>query len=293
MPDPTNIGLESKVMWRRRTLLLVLAVPLISVLLFSRSEHLAKRATFHVEGRITSPWDSVFSGAVPRSKITFDGEQALEVVTSDSRDSYVRVPRTEITFRNATTTKTVVADRRGFYKVDLPLGFYHLTTTTATVFSQPLTTYERIFEVLAPTSLTFNGTLYSASTNCDTTLPADVAQEVWKDVCGGQDSFQIPSRDLKPLEMTVRYLRRHRTERTYIYDNKGLPDKMGPVFVAYNLFTLEARKVSFNERTRVIEATGNVVVTDPSGATRYADALSFKIQNDSAVELPHQPGSDT
>jgi len=48
-----------------------------------------------------------------------------------------------------------------------------------------------------------------------------------------------------------------------------------PVFVAYNLFSLQATEVRYNAKHHMIGALGNVVVEDGSGATRHLAAAHF------------------
>jgi lipopolysaccharide assembly outer membrane protein LptD (OstA) len=58
-----------------------------------------------------------------------------------------------------------------------------------------------------------------------------------------------------------------------------------PVFVAYDLFSLQADHVSFNAKQRKIEASGDVVVTNESGETRHADSMAFKVEDGRAIPL--------
>jgi hypothetical protein len=57
------------------------------------------------------------------------------------------------------------------------------------------------------------------------------------------------------------------------------------VFVAYNLFSLQADEVIYGAKSRMIKASGNVVTTDEAGATQGADSVSFNVENGQATPL--------
>jgi hypothetical protein len=249
----------------------------------------AQRTTFHIEGAISSPWESLLHGAVvPRKKLIFHGEQPITTAASDEEDSYVAVPRTEVTFQGEHETKTVVVDDKGFYSADLPIGVYKMTAQGPTISPQALTSYVRQFRVTSPTTIILNGTLHMARTNCDAVVGGDTEQqraEAWKDVCGGEDSFTVPSKDGTSLQLYIQYPQRQPSDRGYLYTSNKITEPDVPVFVAYNLFSLEANAVVYDVKTRTIAASGNVVVADASGTTRHADSLGFRIEDGRVVSL--------
>jgi hypothetical protein len=106
-------------------------------------------------------------------------------------------------------------------------------------------------------------------------------QADYNDVCGGRDYLPIPSEHDLTFDLLVQYSNRQRADggNTYRHDARG------PVFVAYNLFSLEADKVVYDVKNRRIAATGNVVVADGSGTTRHADSLGFRIEDGQVIPL--------
>ncbi len=211
----------------------------------------AQPVTFHVEGTISSPWDSLLAGTlVPRKQLSFHGEQPIKTVSADDKDSYVAIPRTEVTFHGAHTTRTVTVDDKGFYQADLPVGLYKMTVESATILSQAVTPYARLFRVKSPGTVVLNGWLYMAHIGCDIMAGGTLEQQVeeTKNACGSDDRFSIPSKDGTPLELYIRYSNREVTEQGYGYGGDKHPEHV-PVFVAYNLFTLEADGISYDGRT--------------------------------------------
>lgn len=256
-------------------------------LLGQRASPTPQSTIFHVEGTITSPWESLLHGAlVPREKLIFHGEQPITTATTDE---YVVLPRTEVTFHGDHETKTLVVDQKGFYSADLPVGVYKMIAEGPTIWPQALTTYVRLFRVTSPTTIILNGALYMARTSCDAMVGGDTEEqkmEAWKNVCGGEDSFTVPSKDGTPFQIYIRYPQRQNTDRGCLYTSSKIAEPGVPVFVAYNLFSLEADKVFYDVKNRTIAATGNVVVADGSGTTRHADSLGFRIEDGQVVPLP-------
>jgi hypothetical protein len=249
----------------------------------------AQRATFHIEGTISSPWESLLHGAVvPRKKLIFHGEQPITTVTTDEKDSYVVVPRTEVTFQGEHETKTVVVDDKGFYSANLPVGIYKMIARGPTIWPQALTEYTRLFRVASPTTVIFSGALYMARMNCDAVVGGETEQqktEAWKNICGGEDSFTVPPKDSALLQLYIQYPQRQPSDRGYLYTSNKITEPDVPVFVAYNLFSLEANSVVYDVKTRTIAASGNVVVADGSGTTRHADSLGFRIEDGQVIPL--------
>jgi lipopolysaccharide assembly outer membrane protein LptD (OstA) len=70
-----------------------------------------------------------------------------------------------------------------------------------------------------------------------------------------------------------------------MYDSEWIPGRKFPVFVAYNLFTLHADFVSYDEEGKTLKATGNVIVERTDGTTQRADSMSFRLENGLATPL--------
>jgi lipopolysaccharide assembly outer membrane protein LptD (OstA) len=70
---------------------------------------------------------------------------------------------------------------------------------------------------------------------------------------------------------TLTFLHRREDQETRRYETQ--------VFVAYNLFSLQADKVTYDPQKRTIEASGNVVAVNESGTTQRAGSMAFKIEN--------------
>ena len=244
--------------------------------------------TFHIQGTIESPWDSLLKGrVVARSDITFHGEQAVQAVGGED-SPYIAVPRTEVGFHGDHVDKTAVVDEKGFYQADLPIGAYKMAAEGPKFGGQALTPYVRFFRVDSPANIVVSGKLYLAPTNCDIALQTDTPEEQreeMKDACGGTDSFLLPSqKDGTPFEVFFRYPRRDLTRVGFVYTGS----EKAPVFVAYNLFSLQATEVRYNAKHHAIGALGNVVVEDGSGATRHLASARFTFQDGVAAEFRKQ-----
>ncbi len=222
--------------------------------------------TFHVEGTISGPPDFM----------------ELEIV-----------PGIEVQFQSERSTRNVTADNKGFYQADLPLGLY--TMTAKAPKSGPrgydfLQEYVRpLFRVTSPGTLVLNGTLYMARTSCDALVRGDITPEQQveerKDACGGVDLVPIPSDDGAPFQLYIKYPNRQPTDQGYVYSSGSIATAVVPVFVAYNLFTLAANKVSYVAQSRTIVATGNVVAVNGAGLTERADTMTFKVENGQALKV--------
>lgn len=197
------------------------------------------------------------------------------------------VPGAEVTFESQKISTTVSSDKSGYYEANLPVGLYSMTAKPVERYLQR---YRRpLFRVASPTSLTFNITLDTAGPFCDIKkpvldqpLPADDGVRI----CGGADSFPVPSQDGVPFDLFIQYETRRPTDRGYTYNTGAhLPGSQSPVFVAYNLFTVQADHVLYDVQGRTLEATGNVVATSADGATKRADSMAFKIENGEATPL--------
>jgi hypothetical protein len=138
-------------------------------------------------------------------------------------------------------------------------------------------------------SVVLNGTLYKARMTCDAVVGGDTEEqkmEEWKNICGGEDSFPVPSKDGTPFQLCIQYPQRQASDRGYVYNSNKTAEPDVPVFVAYNLFSLEANTVFYDVKNRTIAASGNVVTADGLGETQHADSIRFKIENGEAVPLP-------
>lgn len=250
---------------------------------------MAQPATFHIEGTIGSPWDSLPAGVlIPRNWGGSPSKEGAGVKGVDGKSAYVPLPRTEVTFSGEQATKTVTVDEKGFYQLDLAVGVYKMTAQGPTVGAQPLKKYGRLFRVKSPTRVVLNGSLYKARTTCDVLVGGDTEEQKideWKNQCGGEDSFPVPSKDGAPLQLYIQYPQRQPSDRGYLYTSNKITEPDVPVFVAYNLFSLEANSVVYDVKTRTIAASGNVVVADGSGTTRHADSLGFRIEDGRVVSL--------
>jgi hypothetical protein len=245
--------------------------------------------TFHIEGTIGSPWDALPAGIlVPRNwGAPHDNEEAGKENIEDKK-GYVPLPRTEVTFQGERITRTVTVDDKGFYQTDLPIGFYKMIVRGPTVGPQALKQYVRQFRVKSPTSVVLNGTLYKARLTCDVLVGGDTEEqkmEEWKNICGAEDSFPIPSKDGSPFQIYIQYPHRQISDRGYTYISDKIAEPDVPVFVTYNLFSLEANTVFYDVKNRTIAASGNVVVADGSGKTRHAESLGFRVQDGQAIPL--------
>jgi len=243
-----------------------------------RKTTLGKPATFHVKGRIVSPWDVMFRDTlVARRDVSFPGAQSAQL--DSDKDVYVHVPHTTLTFHGPRETKSVTVDEKGFYQLDLPVGFYEMSVETAEIRSQKLSPYFRTFLVKSPGTVIINGELYLAPGTCDIVVGGSAEQQLeqMKDMCGGDDKFPLPISDGTPLILYVRFPYRTRSGPQYRYRGETSPQT--PVFLAYDLFSLEADEVSYDSKNQLIVASGHVVSTDQTGSSKRADSISFKIKN--------------
>ena len=158
---------------------------------------------------------------------------------------------TTVSFQSELLTKESVTNDSGAYEVDLPLGVYTMTARAKdrgfAVFHRPP------FRVSKPASITVDATL--VVTSSDGPL---------------EESFVIPSDDHVPFQL---YIRKKRNPNDSI-------------FVAYNLFSLQADNVAYSATLHVLDAQGHVTYVNESGQSQRADALAFRIEGGQAVRLP-------
>jgi hypothetical protein len=246
--------------------------------------------SFRVQGTIVSPWDSFPKDLrIPEKRLRFREEQSTGNSQVNESDRDVPIPRTEIIFHGPLATKTVTVDEKGSYQVDLPLGVYEMTARGPRIGAMAVTEYKRLFRVTSSTTIIINGKLNALINNCDVVVSGDTETqrlEEWKNACGGEDIYSYPSKDGVPLQLYISYPRREVAGSTYLYGCEE--SKLGTarlVFVAYNLFSLEAQKVFYDKKAAVVEASGNVIVSDATGASHRAESIRFVIRDGEAVQL--------
>jgi len=229
-----------------------LAVLLFCSTLFGQPARPATQPqTFHVRGTITDPLEAV-------------------------------IREVKVTFRNEQLSKTVTTNDVGFYEADLTLGNY-----TMTAQSPSFRFYRRpLFRVTSPATVVLNATLLVGNP-CGHMIIVNgsgepVTDEQWEaatEHCRREELISIPSVNGLPFQPSILYGSRTPIGATYSYAGEKTPQYETPVFVAYNLFSLRADKVTYDAQKRIIEASGNVVAVNETGATQRADSMSFKIEN--------------
>jgi hypothetical protein len=241
---------------------LVLASLVLSFISYAQPIHTLSQKTFHVRGKVVDSGNSAIVGA----EVKFEGSNATETVSSDSR---------------------------GSYRAELPVGLYSMTVAKG---SSGYRKYYRrpLFRVSSPKTIVLDVTLYPPLPSCDPgsitatrpdgtpeTKPVGNPQDL-RDVCGGLDRYPLPSDEGVPFELLVRYSSRLRRDSEIIY-NGGFQN---PVFVAFNLFTLTADHVTYNMDSRTLLATGNVTTTNGSAGSTHANSMKFRIDDASVLRLP-------
>ncbi|HYL45514.1 MAG TPA: hypothetical protein VEU52_00670 [Candidatus Limnocylindrales bacterium] len=198
----------------------------------------------------------------------------------------------KVIFKGEGTSKTVLTDTKGFYQADLPVGFYTMFVVPP---SEGFKTYQRpLFRVTASTNITWDVSIWPAP-SCDPVVPEGsdhgVDVEEATDSCGGWKLFSAPSQDGVPFQLLINYPSRPLTESGTVYTSRSVQDFKTPVFVAYNLFTLQADRVTYDEKTRTLEASGNVVAFNEKGEiastnmVQTAESMTFRIANGEATRL--------
>jgi hypothetical protein len=176
------------------------------------------------------------------------------------------IPGVKVTFHSELLTTRVTTNNAGVYEADLPLGDYTMTAKGPRGFSL----YRRpLFRVTSQSTVVLNATLLVAAT----------------DTCGCEQLIPIPSGDGLPFKLSVHYGSRTTVGSTYSYIGEKASQYEAPVFVAYNLFSLQADKVAYDVEKRTIEASGDVVAVTELGTTERADSMVFKIENGQVAPL--------
>jgi len=208
-------------------------------------------------------------------------------------------PHVNVKFLSEEVSKVVTTDDGGRYSADLPTGLYSMTAVVpqaASARSAPFSPYFRpAFLVNSMTTVSVDGTLYFARPTCDVVVTGksgesptkEQMEEATKNLCGGEDLFPAPSADGVPFQIYFRYPKRRQSDQGFVYvsDKIYQTEAPVPVFVAYNIFSLEANEVSFGVRERRLTATGNVVIADGSGKTQHFDSITLMMENGRAVPL--------
>jgi hypothetical protein len=208
--------------------------------------------TFHIHGTVRSTIDD---SAVAGVKVAFEAEKGGRIVSTD---------------------------RRGIYEADLPVGLY---TMTVQPLSPALLAYKRpLFRVASSTNLVIDVTLDTyQKVTCEIVNPPPGNQisepDRVKNTCGGMDLFPLPSEDGGALQLLIRFGTRKPAQNGYTYSapvdfsvipepsyvyrsGRNPPTLRTPVFVAYNLFTLRADNVTYDEKNQTLHANGKVVVVN-------------------------------
>jgi hypothetical protein len=176
------------------------------------------------------------------------------------------IPGVKVTFQSELLTMTVTTNNVGVYEADLPLGDYTMTARGPRGFRF----YRRpLFHVTSQATVALNATLLVGRT----------------DTCGGEELIPIPSGDGLPFKLSVRYGSRTTVGSTYSYIGEKTPQYEAPVFAVYNLFSLQADKVTYDVEKRTMEASGNVVAVNELGTSQRADSMVFKIENGQVAPL--------
>jgi len=178
-------------------------------------------------------------------------------------------------------SKVLTTDAKGVYEDDFPLGVYAMTVENPgfEVFHRPP------FRVTSPRRITLDITLRVRAT-CDPHFvgaapTSDQFEDAVRRLCVREDFFPASSRDGVPFQVYVHYGSRKEIDGSFAYT--GLTER--PVFVAYNLFSLQADSVTYDVKNRTIQASGNVVAANESVTTARADSMTFKIENGQAVPV--------
>ena len=223
-------------------------------------------ASFEVKGIMVGPRDSIAAGV----RVQFDSDSVHAAVKTDNT---------------------------GAYSVELPFGLYKMRAQPPPEQSSRPSVFQDYvrppFLVLSRRTVILNGSLYFARPTCDIKvvnksgepITSQQMENSTKSVCGGQDVFSAPSSDGMPFEVYFQYPKRHCTDGvcTYVSDKMYDGEEPVPVFVAYNLFSLEASKVVYDTKHAILTATGHVVVADASGNHLHFESATFKIENGQAV----------
>ncbi len=207
---------------------------------------------FHVQGTMTDASGAVF----PFVEVKFEGEQLK---------------------------KTVITNGIGVYESDLPPGLY-----TMEAISDFRRYHRPVFSVTSSSDLTLD-VMLPAAPICDTRVVGDSGSLATgeeptapiKEACTREELFTVPSKRGVPFQLYIRYRKRTQKSNTLDYFGETTPVE-DPVFVAYNLFSLQADHVTYNVMTRTLEARDNVV--EGESGKKYGDWMNFRLENGEASQ---------
>jgi hypothetical protein len=194
------------------------------------------------------------------------------------------VPGIKIWFHSKLLDKTVTANSAGACEADLTLGDYSMLAR-----SRFLMMHRMQFRATSPTTLIVKGVAYPMRLTCDLAWGPNKEQneEMAKAWCGGEDLFQIPLENGGAIPLYIQFEKRKHIDGGYAYSGDKLTtgDLLTPVFVEYNLFSLQADEVTYDVKSRTIRANGNVSIEGDS-ATHRANSMTFRMENGQATPLP-------
>ncbi len=171
---------------------------------------------------------------------------------------------------------TTTANASGKYEIDLPVGRYTMKAERRgfRIYRRPL------FFIPFPADL-----------KLDISLPA--GKIVDRVVVGGpeepfnyygEEFLPVSAKDGMPFQLYTRYNWRASIDDDLDYTGEKTPYE-DPVFVAYNLISLQADHVIFNVKRKTLKASGNVVLSDETGRVQRAASISLSLENGHATPL--------
>jgi hypothetical protein len=201
------------------------------------------------------------------------------------------IPGVKVTFQSEPLTTTVTTNNVGVYEADLPPGEYTMTAQGPRGFRF----YRRpLFRVTSPDRAVINATLMVGPPCGDgvrirgTQATAEQEQGISTDACEREDLIRVLSDNKVPFQVSILYGSRTPVGSTYTYLGEKTPEYAAPVFVAYNLFSLQADKIIYDVENRTIEASGNVVSVNELGTTHHADSMVFKVEDGQVALLRYR-----
>jgi hypothetical protein len=235
--------------------LTILMIPLVcSALLGQSAPPTHYPQTFHVKGNLKSSSGYDINGA----RVSFESDKTRKIVSSDNK---------------------------GFYEAELPVGDYTMTITSP-VF---MACHRPLFRVASPMCLTFDFTLHpiglASDVPVDPTDPAVRASVLYDISPYGEEFFPAPSKDGVPFQLYIRFSTHSRQGETDTYMSDFYPPYRNRVFVAYNLFSMWADEVIYDEKSGTIEAHDNVCVAKESDAVHCDYSAVFKIKDGHVIPL--------
>jgi hypothetical protein len=205
----------------------------------------------------------------------------------------ITVPSVWIKFDGA-NSQIIRANGSGAYQINLPLGNWIATTPpNATDLADESLSRPRHFRLTVPGSVVLN--LYlRPPVMCDLIIVTESGraprreQESGRDAaCWGEESFPIPSSDGTPFEVNLGGLHIGNTDPCQTTAPPPLTKALAREYATYNLLSLEADKIDYHPSTKIMEASGGVVIEDESGEHKERSTALY-LQDGRAV--PVDPG---